>query len=125
MLPWQRSLTWILGLKVIRVASSQFGGMSTFSLTLGRKEAVGDGSHDVLQSTTSSPSSYLLCTLVHLQGFQISEEALLPVGWCLIWLKDTIFGLGAGLYYSKLSYVLTLRLLWLIIPLSRRSWMSY
>ena len=55
--PWHRCLIWITELKVIRVAEGQLGIHLPVTLTLERREAMGDSVPDVLQSTTSSPSS--------------------------------------------------------------------
>ena len=55
--PWQRILTLILSLTVIRVAGSQLEVHLQVLLPLGRRGAMGDGILDVLQSSTSSPSS--------------------------------------------------------------------
>ena len=66
-----------------------------------------------------------LCRLAHFPSFYINGEVLLPIGLCLIWLKVTIFSLGAILCNSVKSNGLRLRLLQLIILLCRRRWMSY
>ena len=55
-----KCFTWILALVVIRDAGSQLGVHIPVPLTLGRRETIGDGVPDVLQSTTSSPSSSLI-----------------------------------------------------------------
>ena len=54
--PWQRILTLILSLTVIRVAGSKLELCLQVPLILGRKGTVGDGVPNVLQSLTSSPS---------------------------------------------------------------------
>ena len=54
---WYRSLTWKLGLKVIRVEGSQAGVHLPVPLTLKRRDTLGHNVPGVLQSTSSSPSS--------------------------------------------------------------------
>ena len=47
----------------------------------------------------------VLCRLAQFLAFLISEEALLPVGLYLIWLRITIFSLGATLHIFRWSSI--------------------
>ena len=55
--PWHRSLTWILGLKVISMGGSYLVAHLPAPFSLQRRGAVGDSFTDVVQSTSQSPSS--------------------------------------------------------------------
>ena len=95
------------------------GGVSASFTDTRKKGCHGEGVPDVLQSTTSSTSHSYIVQCGTIPQF-LDREALLPIGVCLVWLRVSIFSLGATLNYSIISNGLTFRLLWLIIPLSGR-----
>ena len=122
----QKNFTKKLKLRTIRKVGSHLVMHFTVSLILGRRDAMGDGNPDVLHCCwLHKQHLHKLCRLVHFPSFFISGEALLPTGLCLICLKVTIFSLGAILYYAVISNGLKLRVLKIIILLSRRRWISY
>ena len=104
--------------KVVRVAGIQLGVHLPISLTLRRRGTMGDSVPNLLQST-SHHHLHLLYRLVHFQNF-LDHRRSITFNRCMInMVKVTIFSLGTIPFYSTISNVLTLRLLWLIIPLSR------
>ena len=80
------------------------------SLTARREGAIEDDISDVLQSIISLTSRSSVVHIGILLHFKINEEASLPIGLCLIWLKSIISSLGSGLCCSIIftSSILTL-----------------
>ena len=66
--PWQRSLTLILSLTVIRVAGSQLGVHLQVPLTLGRKGVMGMAFLMCYSSQLHHHHLYLWCRLVYFQN---------------------------------------------------------
>ena len=116
-----KSLIGILGLKVLMLAGSQLGLHLPVPLTLGWKATIRWWCFLMCYHLHLYQNHFhLLCRSVTLPKFFISGKALLPIGLCWIWLKVTIFSIGTTSHYSVISKSLTLRLLWFMIPLSRR-----
>ena len=82
---------------------------------------MGTGIPEVLQSTTLSASSSSVVQVGTLPQIFNQRKALLPKCLCLIWLKVTIFSLGAVLIFCIISNGLTSRLLQIIFLLSRKT----
>ena len=123
--PWQRSLNWILGLKDIRVAKVSLEVHLQVPLTLGRRGDMGNDVPDVLQSTTSSPSSPSLVQVGTLKKFLDQWRRITSNRFVLNMVEGHHLQLMCHLHYSMILNALTSRLLWLNIPLSRRSLMTF
>ena len=68
---------------------------------------MGESVFDVLPSITASVSSSSVVQVGKLPYFLDQLKALLPIGFCLIWVQLTMFRLGAVLHYSIISSSLT------------------
>ena len=104
--PWQRNLTLLWSLTVIRVAGSLYGVQLQVPLILGGRGWWMEFLMMMCYSLWLHHRHHhlnLYCRLVHFQNSWISWEAFLPVGLYLIWWRVIIFSLGVILHYPMIS----------------------
>ena len=114
-----------LELMVIRIAGSHLVVPLAVPPILGRRGVVKSVFQMCCFLQLYQYHLYTLCRLVYYTNFWTIGEALLPIGLCIIWLRVTIFSIDALLHHYLSLNNVTIRLLQLIILLTRRRWMSY